>query len=184
MKYDIIAAVNPESLTNDRWSEGIDHHPMSKALVCFLAEHDFKNYNDYFQWKTGGDGDNGETLMYQMDPFFEWLDSQKNTDARYVIDGNVAVMYRPAFGIGWSTQDADPEQSKFMALNGGLARLVEAKDWQGVESLVNSKYPNVHCSDLQALRIEWIKKGTLFEITEFDGCEKIRIRSNDFLYAG
>jgi hypothetical protein len=29
---------------------------------------------DYFCWKTGGDGDNGETLMYQMDAFFELFD--------------------------------------------------------------------------------------------------------------
>ena len=55
----------------DRFGRGIEHHPKSKRLMAFIAEHDYKDYGDYFCWKTGGDGDNGETLMYQMDAFFE-----------------------------------------------------------------------------------------------------------------
>ena len=55
----------------NRWEEGIEHHPLSERLVRFIKDHDFYDYNDYFCWKVGGDGDNGETLMYQMDPFFE-----------------------------------------------------------------------------------------------------------------
>lgn len=57
-----------------RWEEGIEHHPMSIRLMKFIVEHDFKDYRDYFCWKTGGDGDNGESLMYEMDAFFETLD--------------------------------------------------------------------------------------------------------------
>lgn len=64
-------------IDQDRWEDGVDHHPMSKRLMKFLKDHDFKDYNDYFCWKSGGDGDNGETLMYQMDAFFELLDKQK-----------------------------------------------------------------------------------------------------------
>jgi len=55
----------------DRWENGIDHHPISIMLMSFLSEHDFCDYNDHFCWKYGGDGDNGETLMYEMDAFFE-----------------------------------------------------------------------------------------------------------------
>ena len=62
----------------DRWSDGCDHHPKSIRLMDFLAKHDFKDYDDYFCWKVGGDGDNGETLMYQMDAFFELLDEEEN----------------------------------------------------------------------------------------------------------
>ena len=65
-------------LTNlKRWEEGIEHHSMSVRLMEFLAEHDFNDYNDYFCWKTGGDGDNGESLMYEMDAFFEMLDGEE-----------------------------------------------------------------------------------------------------------
>jgi hypothetical protein len=44
----------------------------------FLAEHDFKDMDDAFCWKMGGDGDNGESLMYEMDVYFE----QKDIDAK------------------------------------------------------------------------------------------------------
>ena len=62
----------------DRWGEGIPHHPMSERLMKFLKEHDKEDYGHFFGWRTGGDGDNGETLMYQMDAFFEMLNKEKN----------------------------------------------------------------------------------------------------------
>ena len=55
----------------NRWDEGIGHHPESLRLMAFLKEHDFRDYGLCFDWNTGGDGDNGETLMYQMDAYFE-----------------------------------------------------------------------------------------------------------------
>jgi len=61
----------------NRWEEGIEHHPMSERIVRFLVKHDYYDYNDHFCWKVGGDGDNGELLMYQMDAFFEMLDILK-----------------------------------------------------------------------------------------------------------
>lgn len=63
----------------DRWGDGIDHHPMSERLMEFLSKHDFEDYGDSFCWNVGGDGDNGETMMYQMDAFFEMKDKQKPT---------------------------------------------------------------------------------------------------------
>lgn len=60
----------------DRWSAGTEHHPKSLRLMAFLELHDFHDYGDYFCWKSGGDGDNGETMMYQMDAFFEMLDKE------------------------------------------------------------------------------------------------------------
>jgi hypothetical protein len=29
----------------DRWSEGIEHHPMSKRLMSFLSEHDDDHFS-------------------------------------------------------------------------------------------------------------------------------------------
>ena len=60
----------------DRWEDGVEHHPMSMRLMEFLSKHDFNDHNDYFCWKSGGDGDNGEQLMYEMDAFFEMLDKE------------------------------------------------------------------------------------------------------------
>lgn len=58
----------------DRWSEGVDHHPESIKLMRFLQAVDWDAYGGHFDWKTGGDGDNGETLMFQMDAYFEAQD--------------------------------------------------------------------------------------------------------------
>jgi len=61
----------------DRWGEGRSHHPMSERITRFISELDFNDYGDYFCWKYGGDGDNGETLMYELDTFFEMLDLEQ-----------------------------------------------------------------------------------------------------------
>lgn len=58
----------------DRWGAGIEHHPMSLKIMGFIGEHDFYDCGDGFCWKYGGDGDNGENLMYEMDAFFEALE--------------------------------------------------------------------------------------------------------------
>lgn len=54
-----------------RWENGIDHHPRSDELVRKIAEIDFKYGSDFFGFKIGGDGDNGEHLMYLLDIVFE-----------------------------------------------------------------------------------------------------------------
>lgn len=61
----------------DRWGDGLKHHPKSLRLMEFLKDHDREDYGSVFDWNTGGDGDNGETLMYQMDAFFEMLDKKE-----------------------------------------------------------------------------------------------------------
>jgi hypothetical protein len=63
-----------------RWEKGTKHHPKSVELMKFVADLDFALVNDYFCWKTGGDGDNGETLMYEMDVFFDLQDAKANVE--------------------------------------------------------------------------------------------------------
>lgn len=60
----------------DRWGDGIEHHPKSIELMAALQAVDSGCYGMYFDWHTGGDGDNGETLMFQMDAFFEMKDAE------------------------------------------------------------------------------------------------------------
>ena len=81
MSYEDYEEAEKLGFTNkNRWKEGIEHHPMSVRLMDFLSTHDFWDYEDYFKWKTGGDGDNGEALMYEMDAFFELLDHKKKEE--------------------------------------------------------------------------------------------------------
>ena len=54
-----------------RWEQGTPHHPNSVTLFKRLAKIDYELCGDYFNWKSGGDGNNGETLMYELDIIFE-----------------------------------------------------------------------------------------------------------------
>lgn len=65
-----------ETDQNVRWETGMGHHPKSKELMRHIIELDFCFMDDYFCWKSGGDGDNGEFLMYLMDMFFELQDAK------------------------------------------------------------------------------------------------------------
>ena len=53
-----------------RWEDGDDHDSRSEALYKFIAYTDFKHCGDSFCFKSGGDGDNGETLMFILDCWF------------------------------------------------------------------------------------------------------------------
>ena len=60
-----------ETLTvAQRWERGVEHDPRSVELAKDLAAIDFEQCGDYFCWKFGGDGDNGETLLYELDVYF------------------------------------------------------------------------------------------------------------------
>ena len=65
-----------ETDQNVRWEGGVDHHSKSKELMKHISDLDCFCMDDYFYWKTGGDGDNGEFLMYLMDMFFELQDAK------------------------------------------------------------------------------------------------------------
>ncbi len=63
-----------ETDINKRWESGARHHPESVKLMKAIECLDFAYNNDYFRWKVGGDGDNGESLMYLLDIYFESKD--------------------------------------------------------------------------------------------------------------
>ena len=54
---------------DELWENGIEHDPRSEKIVRAIAEIDFEN-GDSFCFKIGGDGDNGEELMYLLDIYF------------------------------------------------------------------------------------------------------------------
>ncbi len=55
---------------SQRWEDGDDHDLRSEVLYKFIADTDFKHCGDSFCFKSGGDGDNGETLMFILDCWF------------------------------------------------------------------------------------------------------------------
>ena len=70
-RCDCITLIFMETNITKRWDAGTPHHPKSVALFKSLAEIDWTFGGDYFCWKSGGDGDNGEHFMYELDIYFE-----------------------------------------------------------------------------------------------------------------
>lgn len=54
----------------DRWERGIPHDPRSEEIVRAMADLDWKFYNGHLDIRCGGDGDNGESMMYLLDYWF------------------------------------------------------------------------------------------------------------------
>ena len=62
-----------ETDINKRWEQGVEHHPQSISMYNTIAALDFKYAGDSFSFSSGGDGDNGETLMYLLDIHYETI---------------------------------------------------------------------------------------------------------------
>lgn len=75
--WDDIVKKEVETNITTRWEKGINHHPKSVEIFKAIKDNDWKYGNDYFCWKYGGDGDNGEHLMYLLDIYFEQQDEQR-----------------------------------------------------------------------------------------------------------
>ncbi len=66
----------------ERWEQDIPHDPRSEKLVRMLADIDEEYNNDTFNFKFGGDGDNGEELLYLFDIYFEVMDFEERNKAK------------------------------------------------------------------------------------------------------
>ena len=54
----------------DKWSLGESHHPLSELLVRTMAIIGWDKFS-HFDIRCGGDGDEGETMMFILDSYFE-----------------------------------------------------------------------------------------------------------------
>ncbi len=112
---------------NQRWPEGIPHHPMSLKLMKHMAAVDFEN-GDSLDLSYGGDGDNGETMMFLMDSFFEQHDAEESAED----DGPGDVL--PELSPG---QEAELVEHAKDGMKGALVILQNAM----MDKLVPGPYP-------------------------------------------
>lgn len=79
--HDYATAEAMRLILSDPWVATTKHHPKSERLLQFMRLYDERKCSNHFDWRVGGDGDNGELAMYQMDAFFEMLDKLEGQDA-------------------------------------------------------------------------------------------------------
>ncbi len=63
-----------------RWESGAEHHPQSVALYNVLEQLDWDIGGDALSLSSGGDGDNGEHIMYLLDIYFETIQHNKENN--------------------------------------------------------------------------------------------------------
>lgn len=80
---------------NKRWEEGTPHHPRSEALYGAISDLDYCFQDDMFGWKSGGDGDNGEALMYLLDIHFDEEDMRNGVVLTIVTSEDDIEEYYP-----------------------------------------------------------------------------------------
>lgn len=93
---------------------------------------------------------------------------------KLIRDGNVAVLYSPGYGAGWSTWNGD--NSAFFLFDESLVKLREENaSLDDVEKHLKPKFGEDHFCVLgwEDVEISWLPEGTAFVVEEYDGNERI-----------
>ena len=100
---------------------------------------------------------------------------------RLIRDGQVAVLYSPGYGAGWSTWCHEDEQMRLsMLFDPQIADIVDRgdTDYEGkARAIASIKYPDAHLGGLADLEVQWLPVGTQFRVLEYDGFEQVEIES-------
>jgi hypothetical protein len=100
---------------------------------------------------------------------------------KFIVNGDVAVVYSPGYGAGWSTWN--PEYKEELCMRKEIVEFVMQKDFDGLEKFMNKNYPNVYLGGMKDLSIEMIPVGSFFKIDEYDGSESVGLGFTDFIKA-
>ena len=100
---------------------------------------------------------------------------------RLIRDGEVAVLYSPGYGAGWSTWCHEDDRMRLsMLFDPQIADIRDRgdADWQEkAEAIALVKYPEAYTGGLADLRVKWLPVGTQFRVLEYDGDESIEVNS-------
>jgi hypothetical protein len=122
-----------------------------------------------------------------------WGNAPALDDSKYGLDngkvydknGNVAVLFSPGFGAGYTTWNSEHELSPFQpqvvmcVLAGKLDLITEENLRVWMEIPVDNDDFHVYLGGVRDLTIEWVPAGSIFEIDEYDGFEGIRFFNAD-----
>ena len=105
---------------------------------------------------------------------------------KVIRNGQVAVVYSPGYGAGWSTW-SDNKFAKTLLFHPLIVEKVESGHENEIttEWLVEQfgeEYEDVYCGGAKNLEIDWIDQGSRFRINEYDGSEAIVLMDNDYYF--
>jgi hypothetical protein len=92
---------------------------------------------------------------------------------KLVDNGQVAVLYSPGFGAGWSTWNKGVPEILF---DPAIVKFIENDQMAELNTYVTLKYPGLYTGGMKDLAVAWLPEGTEFRIGEYDGAENIEIK--------
>lgn len=96
---------------------------------------------------------------------------------KLIRDGKVGVLYSPGFGAGWSTWNSDYRAQ--MCMDARLVQLVLDGKLHEAGKLAETFGEYICVLGSRDLTVEWLPVGTVFEISEYDGSESVRVHDNE-----
>ena len=104
---------------------------------------------------------------------------------KVIRDGEVAVLYSPGYGAGWSSW-ADDDQREILLFHPKLVEMVEqnrqseiTEEWVERELGLNA----VYVGGASDLTIKWLPIGTRFILEEYDGNESVVVADSRIIIA-
>lgn len=141
-----------------RWEEGISHNNKSKMLFDFLKEYDISFCDNFFDWKKGGDGDNGELLMYQLDEYFDSeFHKQHDAEIRKPLEDEISRLKKEldlkdkAHFENALKQLRETDYDTIRKIE-RLRVIAELEEWANTCYLVESIYEGIYCIDKDDLK--------------------------------
>lgn len=89
-------------------------------------------------------------------------------------DGKVAVLYSPGFGAGWSSW-ADDSLRETLCMDARIVQPVLDGDIPAAIAAALALCPDIYTGGGEDLEVEWVPKGSAFEIEEYDGSESVHV---------
>ncbi len=94
---------------------------------------------------------------------------------KVIRDGNVAVIYSPGYGAGWTTWSVPVEGAFHPELVDAIERDASEEELIKISERLFGK--DTYYGGVDQLCIKWLPVGTAFRIDEYDGSESIEIIS-------
>ncbi len=88
-------------------------------------------------------------------------------------DGKVAVLYSPGYGAGWSTWNSRVAEA--LCMDARIVGPFLTHGREAAEAAARALFPTIYTGGACQLEVEWVDKGSAFEIEEYDGNESVHI---------
>lgn len=96
---------------------------------------------------------------------------------RYYRNSNVAVLFSPGFGGGWSTWNPEFSSEELIFDDTLVEMIVHGDSIDKIESYVQDKWgPDIYLGGLGDLTICWVPEHSEFRIEEYDGSESVILK--------